>query len=185
MDTQTDYEPIFSYEESYGCTLGTHAKDKDGIVAIMMVCEIVAYCKNRGITLYDYIQEIYKKYGYYKEIQYSLTLPGADGKEKIAELMAKVRNNLPKEVGEIIVEKVRDIMLQKEWIMKYEKSIDYNELPKSNVLYFELEDENWFCVRPSGTEPKIKFYIGTKGENETECQEKIDKILEWIKKISE
>ncbi len=175
FEEQHTYNCVFSYEESYGCIIGTHARDKDGIVAVMCLCEAVAYYKTLGMTLWDQMLNMYEKYGYYIEGQHSLVLKGAEGAEKIKEMMTKVRNNPPKSFGEYIVTKFLDYQTS--------KSIDYttNEestinQPTSNVLYFDLNNNAWCCVRPSGTEPKIKFYIGVKGTSLDDAKSKLETL---------
>lgn len=172
----------FGYEESYGCLVGTHARDKDAIVAVMALCEAAAYYKSKGLTLCDQMQIIYKKYGYYIEDLESITLKGADGLLRILSIMDKLRNEMPKEFGGCKVIAIRD----------YNKGIRYDisnnkqekiALPQSNVLYFELENNGWCCVRPSGTEPKIKFYFGVKELSELLAKSTLKKIKDNIFKI--
>lgn len=156
---------LFSYEESFGCIIGTHVRDKDGIVAIMSLCELAAYYKEKNISVYEQMQNIYKKYGYYLEDQYTVTIKGAEGAEKIKKIMEKIRNKEIKNIGKYKIISLSDYKLK-----KY-KNFETNEegktdLPESNVLYYELENENWFCIRPSGTEPKIKMYFGVKENSE-------------------
>ena len=163
---------LFSYEESFGCIIGTHVRDKDGIVAIMSLCELAAYYKNKGISVYEQMQNIYKKYGYYLEDQYTITIKGAEGAAKIKEMMENMRNNLPTNIGKYKVVSISDYQLK-----KYKNLVNGEEkettLPKSNVLYFELEEENWCCMRPSGTEPKIKMYFGVKKNSYEEAQTEV------------
>ena len=175
FEEQNTYDCVFSYEESYGCIIGTHARDKDGIVAVMCLCEAVAYYKTQGMTLWDQMLNMYEKYGYYIEGQHSLVLKGAEGAEKIKEMMTAVRNNPPKSFGEYKVTKFSDYQTSK--AMNYETNLeeDINQ-PKSNVLYFDLNDNAWCCVRPSGTEPKIKFYIGVKGTSLDNAKEKLETL---------
>lgn len=147
-------EYIFGFEESYGCLVGTHARDKDAVVAVMALCEAAAYYKTKGITLWEQMLQIYEKYGYYKESLGTITLKGIEGAEKIKAMMGKMRESSLSEVAGKKVIAMRD----------YNKP-EETGLPKSNVLYFDLEDDCWFCVRPSGTEPKIKFYFGVKASS--------------------
>ena len=155
---------VFGLEESYGCLAGTHARDKDAVVAVMCLCEVAAWCKKHGKTLYDMMLEIYEKYGYYKETQYAITLKGIDGSKQIAAIMDKLRSNPPKKFGELDVVRVRDY--EKDVITELATGKTYpTGLPKSNVLYFDLTNDSWCCARPSGTEPKIKFYMGVKGSS--------------------
>ena len=176
-----DHEFLFGYEESYGCLEGTHARDKDAVVAVMALCEAAAYYKSKGITLCEQMEKLYQKYGFYKESLFFQTFPGAEGKAKIDGLMDALRNQPPKQVGPFKVTALED----------YKKSVRTDiatgetsalTLPESNVLYFELEDGAWFCVRPSGTEPKIKYYAGVKG---TDAQDAADKLEALSKAVVE
>lgn len=173
---------IFGMEESYGCLVGTYARDKDAVSAVMMLCEAAAYCSYNHMTLWDYLQKLYEKYGYYKEDLISFTFNGLDGNIKIQRIMEKFRNNNMSEIGSLKVIRIRDYQIGKINNIVTNESED-SGLPKSNVLYYELEDNAWCCVRPSGTEPKIKFYIGVKEcslkEAELRC-ECIKKELEEI-----
>lgn len=162
FEEQNTYEYVFGLEESYGCLVGTHARDKDAVVAVMALCEVAAYCKNEGITLWDRMIQLYEKYGYYRETLCTLTLKGMDGAEKIQAMMEEMRQNPPKELGGIRVLAVRDYKLDERKELTT-KEVASTGLPSSNVLYYELENDAWCCVRPSGTEPKIKFYMGVKG----------------------
>ena len=175
FEEQHTYDCVFSYEESYGCIIGTHARDKDGIVAVMCLCEAVAYYKTQGLTLWDQMNKMYEKYGYYIEGQHSLVLKGAEGAEKIKEMMTKVRNNPPKAFGAYTVTKFSDYETSK--TIDYETNTETTiNQPKSNVLYFDLNNNAWCCVRPSGTEPKIKFYIGVKGASLDDAKEKLETL---------
>lgn len=173
---------VFGLEESYGCLAGTHARDKDAIVAVMCLCEVAAYCKSQGITLWDMMVEMYEKYGYFKESQYTITLKGLDGSKQIAEMMDKLRNNPPAAFGALKVLKMRDYQTG---IVKDMETGAQSEtgLPKSNVLYFELPDNFWCCARPSGTEPKIKFYMGVKGNSLEDAQVKLEQLTEDLKAV--
>lgn len=162
---------LFGFEESYGCLIGTHARDKDAIVATMALCEAAAYYKTKGMTLWDAMVDMYERYGYYKDSIQSITLKGIEGLQKIQEILETLRKNPPMEVGGYRVLKARD----------YEadiiKDITTGEvtptgLPASNVLYYDLTDDAWLCVRPSGTEPKVKFYYGIKGTSLEDADEK-------------
>lgn len=155
---------IMGFEESYGCLIGTHARDKDGIIAVMMLCEIAAYYKLQGLTLWDAIEQMYERYGYYREGQIPVTLEGADGAAKIQEMMKTMRNNPPETIGKYKVLKIMDCSAgtEKDILTGEEVKID---LPKSNVLRYSLENDCWCAVRPSGTEPKIKFYMGVRGDS--------------------
>ncbi len=168
-------EYLFGFEESYGCLVGTHCRDKDAIVAVMMLCEAAAYYKKQGLTLWDQMMNIYEKYGYYKEDLSTITLKGADGAIKMKELLDNIRQNPPKELGGFKVKKIRDYQLGTIIDTKTNEQTETN-LPNSNVLYYELEEDNWCCVRPSGTEPKIKFYIGVKGNSISDSEKKLKKL---------
>jgi phosphoglucomutase len=173
---------VFGLEESYGCLAGTHARDKDAIVAVMCLCEVASFCKKHGKTLWDMMLEMYEKYGYFKESQYTITLKGIDGAKQITEIMDKLRKNPPKAFGDLKVLKFRDY--QEDVILDMETGAKTTTgLPKSNVLYFELPDNNWCCARPSGTEPKIKFYIGVKGDSIEDAAAKNTKLTEDIKAL--
>ena len=175
---------LFRFEESYGCLIGTHARDKDGIAAVMALCEAAAYYKEKGFTLWDQMINIYEEYGYYKEDLLSITLEGVEGASKIKEMMENLRNNIPTRIGEYKVEKFRDYKTEK--IINMEtKEEEKTGLPESNVLYFDLENDFWVCVRPSGTEPKIKFYVGVKGSNIEDAEIKVKKLKEDLNEIIE
>ena len=171
---------VFGLEESYGCLAGTHARDKDAVVAVMCLCEMAAWCKKNGITVWDQMLKLYEKYGYYKETQYAITLKGIDGSKQIAEMMDKLRSNPPKNFGELTVKEFRDYDrdVTKDLATGEERPTG---LPKSNVLYFDLTNDSWCCARPSGTEPKIKFYMGVKGSSLADAQDKVEKLTEALK----
>ena len=173
---------LFGFEESYGCLIGTHARDKDGIAAVMALCEAAAYYKEKGLTLWDQMINIYEKYGYYKEDLLSLTLEGASGARKIKEMMDNLRNNVPSKIGEYKVERFRDYKTEKIIDMETKEEVETG-LPVSNVLYFDLENDSWVCVRPSGTEPKIKFYVGVKGSNMSDAENKVKKLKDDLKEL--
>ena len=183
-ENNNEYECLYSYEESYGCIIGTHARDKDGIVAVMTLCEAAAYYKMNGMTLWDQMNNMYKKYGYYKEKQFSITLKGAEGAEQIKKMMDDLRNNPPSEIGKYKVISVGDYNSQVIHNNETGKETSSN-LPKSNVLYYELEDDAWCCVRPSGTEPKIKFYMGVKENSMEEAEKELQNIENSMKKYAE
>jgi phosphoglucomutase len=169
-------EYVFGYEESYGCLVGTHARDKDAVVAVMCLCEAAAYYKTKGITLYEQMQNIYKKYGYFKEDLVSVTLKGIEGMGKIKEIMESYRVNPPKTAGDYKVLKLRDY--KKDTITDMETgAVTPTGLPNSDVLYFDLNDNAWCAVRPSGTEPKIKFYFGVKGSSMADADAKLKKLM--------
>lgn len=173
---------VFGLEESYGCLAGTHARDKDAIVAVMCLCEVAAYCKKNNMTLWDMMVEMYEKYGYYKETQYTITLKGIDGSRQIAQIMDKLRENPPKAFGDLKVLKFRDYEAGRTVDMETGEE-GVTGLPKSNVLYFELPDNFWCCARPSGTEPKIKFYMGVKGSSLADADAKVEKLTEDLKAV--
>ena len=173
-------EYVFGFEESYGCLVGTHARDKDAVVAVMALCEAAAYYKTQGITLWDQMLNIYNKYGYYKEDLFTMTFKGADGAKKMQDMMDAYRKNTPKHVGAYKVLRLRDYKNDVITDLATGETTPTG-LPKSNVLYFELENDAWFCVRPSGTEPKIKFYAGIKGTSLEDSAKKLDELMEAIK----
>ena len=173
-------EYVFGFEESYGCLVGTHARDKDAVVAVMALCEAAAYYKTQGITLWDQMLNIYNKYGYYKEDLFTMTFKGADGAKKMQDMMDAYRKNTPKQVGAYKVLRLRDYKNDVITDLATGETAPTG-LPKSNVLYFELENDAWFCVRPSGTEPKIKFYAGIKGNSLDDSAKKLDELMEAIK----
>ncbi|SCI44306.1 phospho-sugar mutase [Romboutsia sp. 1001713B170207_170306_H8] len=162
---------LFGYEESYGYLVGTHARDKDGVVAAILISEMAAYYYSKGMSLYEGLQELYKKYGYFKEKTISLTLKGIDGLAKIQEIIKYFRENEIDEVNNVSIIEKKD----------YKDGID--GLPKSNVLKYFLNDGSWIAIRPSGTEPKLKFYIAVKGNDEDESDSKINGIEDSINKI--
>ena len=173
-------EYVFGFEESYGCLVGTHARDKDAVVAVMALCEAAAYYKTQGITLWDQMLNIYNTYGYYKEDLFTMTFKGADGAKKMQDMMDAYRKNTPKQVGAYKVLRLRDYKNDVITDLATGETAPTG-LPKSNVLYFELENDAWFCVRPSGTEPKIKFYAGIKGTSLEDSAKKLDELMEAIK----
>lgn len=173
-------EYVFGFEESYGCLVGTHARDKDAVVAVMALCEAAAYYKTQSITLWDQMLNIYNKYGYYKEDLFTMTFKGADGAKKMQDMMDAYRKNTPKQVGAYKVLRLRDYKNDVITDLATGETTPTG-LPKSNVLYFELENDAWFCVRPSGTEPKIKFYAGIKGNSLDDSAKKLDELMEAIK----
>ncbi len=167
---------VFGYEESYGCLVGTHSRDKDAVVAVMCLCEAAAYYRSKGISLHEQMNRIYQKYGYFKEDLVSVTLKGIEGMEKIKEIMDSFRKNPPKTVGDYKVQKLRDYMADTITEMESGK-VTSTGLPKSDVLYFELNDNAWCAIRPSGTEPKIKFYFGVKGSSMEDAEAKLKKLM--------
>ena len=181
-ENNNSYSYQFGFEESYGCLISPHARDKDGISAVMALCEATAYYKSKGITLWEQMINIYKKYGFYKEGQVSITLKGADGAEQIKAMMEKMRKNPPKKLGSYDVLEVRDY--KEHTIVKDDGTKLETDLPTSNVLYYDLNDNSWCCVRPSGTEPKIKFYMGVKGKSMIEAEQKLEELTEAMKEYS-
>ncbi len=166
---------VFGLEESYGCLTGTYARDKDSIVAVMMLCEVAAFYKKQGKTLCDAMQDLYEKYGYYKEGLATLELKGIEGAAQIQSKMQNFRTNPPKELGGLKVLATRDYKADERVdLVTGEKTS--TGLPSSNVLYYELEDNAWCCVRPSGTEPKIKFYFGVKGSDKADAETKLEAL---------
>ena len=173
---------VFGFEESYGCLIGDYARDKDGIAAVMSLCEAAAYYKSKGITLWDQMNNIYKKYGYYKEDQVSIVLEGAEGAEKIKQMMTDTRNKEVKQIGKYKVLTFKDI--EKDYVKNMVTGEESKSgLPKSNVLYYELENDAWCCVRPSGTEPKIKLYIGVKGISDENAEKELEELKDAMVKL--
>nr|WP_282559214.1 phospho-sugar mutase [Paenibacillus sedimenti] len=163
-----EYAFLFGYEESYGYLAGDYARDKDAVIAAMLICEAAAYYKKQGKTLYDVLQELYASFGYFLEKLESRTLKGKDGVEQIGQIMQAWRTNPPAEINGINVTGVED----------YEQGI--NGLPRENVLKFRLADGSWFCLRPSGTEPKIKFYFAVQGSIGSEASQQLDGIIQYV-----
>jgi phosphoglucomutase len=180
FEKEGTYHYVFGLEESYGCLAGTHARDKDAVVAVMCLCEMAAYCLSQGQTVWEQMLALYEKYGYYKETQFSITMKGIDGSRQIQEIMDRLRKDPPKQFGEVKVHRFRD----------YETGIITDSasgqtsptgLPKSNVLYFDLDDDAWCCARPSGTEPKIKFYMGVKGTSLADADDRVNQLTAAVK----
>lgn len=178
------YEYLFGFEESYGCLAGTYARDKDSVVAVMLLCEAAAFYKKQGLTLWEQMIRIYEKYGYYRETLATITLKGIEGQEKIKQIIDKLRNSKVEYIGKFKVIGTRD----------YQKKVTKNlvtgeegitTLPTSNVLYFELENDAWCCVRPSGTEPKIKFYMGVKEDSMEKADSELNELRESMLKLCE
>ncbi len=175
FEQQHTYQYVFGMEESYGCLVGTHARDKDAVVAVMALCEAAAYCKSKGKTLWDQMMEMYEEYGYFREGLESVTLKGIDGSQKIQAMMEAMRVAPPTSLAGLSVLEARD----------YDADVIHDlrtgetrptGLPKSNVLYYKLENNSWCCARPSGTEPKIKFYMGVKGTGLQDSEEKLEEL---------
>ena len=184
FEENKDYIYQFGFEESYGCLVGTHARDKDAIAAVMMLCEAAAYYKCNGLTLWDQMLNIYKKYGYYKEDTVSLTFEGADGAQKIQNILNNLRETPLTQIGNYKVLEFRDYKEEKIKDLKTGKETK-TDLPNSNVLYYVLENNCWCCIRPSGTEPKIKFYIGVKENTEEKAKESINVMKSDLLKYGE
>ena len=183
FEQNNNYKYMFGFEESYGCLIGTHARDKDGIAAVMALCEAAAYYKERGYTLWDQMINIYEKYGYYKELTISITREGVSGAEEIKAMMENMRNNPSETLGQYKVLEFRDY---KQDFIKDNITGETRKtgLPNSNVLYYVLENDAWCCVRPSGTEPKIKFYIGVKGKSEADAEKQLKELTKVMEEKS-
>ena len=181
-EKQNGKKYVFGFEESYGCLIGDYARDKDGISAVMSLCEAACFYMAKGITLWDQMINIYEKYGYYKEGQVSIVLEGAEGAEKIKEMMENMRNNLPESIGNYKVLVFKDIKLDICKDMTTGKT-SKTGLPTSNVLYYELENDAWCCVRPSGTEPKIKLYMGVKADSMEKAENNLEDLKQAMKAI--
>ena len=174
FEEQNSFEYMFGFEESYGCLVGTHARDKDAIVAVLMLCEAAAYYKKQGLTLWDQMLKIYEKYGYFKETLVSIEKKGVEGIAAIKAMLDGLRENPPKEIGGYKVLEARDY--DNDVILYADGHTSDTGLPKSNVIYYSLEDNAWCCARPSGTEPKVKFYMGVKGTSFEDAEAKLDTL---------
>ena len=174
FEEQNSYEYMFGFEESYGCLVGTHARDKDAIVAVLMLCEAAAFYKKQGLSLWDQMLNIYDKYGYFKETLVSIEKKGIEGIAEIKAMLDNLRANPPKEIGGYKVLEARDY--DNDVIVYADGHTTPTGLPKSNVVYYSLEDNAWCCGRPSGTEPKIKFYMGVKGKSFEDANEKLENL---------
>ena len=173
---------LFGFEESYGCLIGTHARDKDAIVATMALCEAAAFYKTQGKTLWDAMVDMYEKYGYYKDDVKSISLSGIEGLAKIQSIMETLRSNPPKEIAGMSVISARDY--KKDEIVDIQNGeVKPTGLPSSNVLYYDLTDDAWLCVRPSGTEPKIKFYYGIKGTSLADADAKSAEVSKALDEL--
>ncbi|EGT3849042.1 phospho-sugar mutase [Clostridioides difficile] len=168
FEESNDRSFIMGYEESYGYLIGTHARDKDGVVSSLMICEMAAYYSSKGMNLYEALIDTYNKFGYYKEDLKSVTLKGIDGIKKIKEMMLYFRS--------VKIDNVADVKVDK--ILDYKEGVD--DLPKSDVLKFLLEDGSWIAIRPSGTEPKIKFYFGANSDNQEDVEFKLNNLISYI-----
>lgn len=184
FEEQQTYHYEFGFEESYGCLVGTHARDKDAIVAVMSLCEAAAYYKSKNMTLWDQMLRIYEKYGYYQEVLKSVTLKGVDGSKQMEDILNGLRTNTPTRIGNKKVLYFRDYKAGFIKDLKTGEKRDTN-LPASNVLYFEMEEDAWCCVRPSGTEPKIKFYIGVKGDSLEDAKKKLKEFTDALMSMIE
>ena len=173
---------VFGFEESYGCLIGDYARDKDGIAAVMALCEAACFYASKGKTLWDAMNDIYEKYGYYKETQVSIVREGVEGAQEIKDMMTKMRETDIEKIGNYDVLVFKDVERD---IVKNMKTGDISKtgLPKSNVLYYALEDDNWCCIRPSGTEPKIKLYMGVKAKTEEEARDKLEDLKNAMLKL--
>ncbi len=174
---------LFGLEESYGCLIGTYARDKDAVSATVALCEAAAYYMTQGKTLWDAMTDMYEKYGYYLDKVKALEFAGLDGAEKIQNMLKSLRENPPKEIGGLKVLKSRDYQNDTITDLTTGETVPTG-LPSSNVLYYELENNAWLCVRPSGTEPKIKFYYGVKGSSMEDAEAIGDKIETWVGQFS-
>ncbi len=175
FEEQGSYHYVFGLEESYGCLAGTYARDKDACIAVMLLCEVAAWYKRQGMTLWDAMLKMYERYGYYQEGLETITLKGMDGAAKIQEMMALMRSNPPQELAGFRVQAVRDYSAdtRKDF---HTGEVAKTGLPASNVLYYELSNDAWCCVRPSGTEPKIKFYFGVVGETLEDAKARLEAL---------
>lgn len=175
---------VFGYEESYGCLIGDYARDKDGIAAVMALCEAACYYQSQNKTLWDAMNDIYEKYGYYKEEQVSIVREGVQGAQEIKDMMTKMRNTDIQKIGNYQVLTFKDV--DKDMVKNMQTGeITTTGLPQSNVLYYELEDNAWCCIRPSGTEPKIKLYMGIKGNSDEDANKKLLELKEAMMQIVE
>ena len=173
---------VFGFEESYGCLIGDYARDKDGIAAVMALCEAACYYRANNETLWDQMNNIYKKYGFYKEDQVSIVLEGAEGAEKIKEMMTEMRNRDVENIGNYKVLTFKDV--NNDYVKDMTTGAESKTgLPKSNVLYYQLENNAWCCVRPSGTEPKIKLYFGVKGKDEEDATNSLENLKDAMVKL--
>ena len=175
---------VFGLEESYGCLAGIHARDKDAIVAVMLLCELTAFYKTQGKSAWDAMTDLFEKYGYYREGQFSLTMKGAEGAKEIAALMDRLRSEVPSSFGDWRVEEFRDYK-SGETLLPASGEKGKTGLPSSNVLYFKLTEDAWCCARPSGTEPKIKFYMGVKGTSLADSAKKLTQLTEAVRAVTQ
>ena len=182
FEEQNTYSYQFGLEESYGCLIGTHARDKDAVAAVMALCQAAAYYRQKNLTLWDQMIPLYEKYGYYKETLVTMTYSGIEGAAKIQEILETMRRAPVCEIGGYRVLRIRDY--ENDTILNLaDGTVEPTGLHKSNVLYYELEQEAWFCVRPSGTEPKVKYYIGVKGTSMEDAENKLERLTEAIRSL--
>ena len=179
FETKKNGTYLFGFEESYGCLIGTYARDKDAIVATMALCEAAAYYRGKGMTLWDAMIDIYEKYGYHVDKIETLTMKGIEGAEKIKSIMDQLKEHTPKEIAGLEVLWARNYDNDTATNMK-NGAVLPTQLPKSNVVYYEMEGDAWLCVRPSGTEPKIKFYYGIVGKSMEDAEKKADEFKEQL-----
>lgn len=184
FEQENSYHYVFGMEESYGCLVGTHARDKDAVAAVMSLCEVAAWCSTKQISLWDMMLAMYEKYGYYRERQHTITFQGMDAAKQTAAIIDRLRSKLPEYMGNKAVTAVRDYQSGKIVYTDGKPDGDTN-LPASNVLYLELEKDAWCCVRPSGTEPKIKFYMGVKGSSLADAEKQLEELTEAIKALAD
>ncbi|MFV0314662.1 MAG: phospho-sugar mutase, partial [Anaerotignum sp.] len=175
FEQTASHEFLFGFEESYGCLAGTHARDKDAVVATLLLCEMAAFYKKKGMTLYEALQKLYEKYGYYLDEVKAVTLKGLEGVERIQKIMAALRVEKPKAFAEEAVVWARDYKTQMFYNLQTGEEKE-SQMPPSDVLYYTLEDGTWVCIRPSGTEPKLKFYIGVKADNLEMARKKLARV---------
>lgn len=175
FEQTASHEFLFGFEESYGCLAGTHARDKDAVVATLLLCEMAAFYKKKGMTLYEALQKLYEKYGYYLDEVKAVTLKGLEGVERIQKIMAALRVEKPKAFAEEAVVWARDYKTQMFYNLQTGEEKE-SQMPPSDVLYYTLEDGTWVCIRPSGTEPKLKFYIGVKADNLESARAKLARV---------
>ncbi len=179
FEKDMDKEFVFGMEESYGCLLGTYTRDKDAIVTVMALCDMASYYKSTNMTLWDVMIGLYEKYGYYLETQKSITLKGEFGEKKIKEMVENIRNNPISQLAGLNVLRVRDYK-KNQIINMVNGSVSETGLPMSNVIYYELENDSWFAIRPSGTEPKVKIYVGVSGKTYEEADENLEDLVKEL-----
>ena len=181
-DAAGTYRYIMAYEESYGYMIGDYVRDKDAVTASMLVAEMAAAYKLRGMTLLDAIQALYEKYGWFSEKTLNLVMPGVDGLDKMRRMMTSLREALPDNIAGESVVRIRDYLDGSIYVTGLGK-VDHTPISGSNVLYFEMADGSTFIIRPSGTEPKIKIYILVRGADQSSCDEKIRRFSDYAEKM--